>query len=211
MLSSKKGKIIVGVIAALIIILIIIYAFSKILENGKTMAKYAALNDAGISEQDITYIKIEPDFEDFQILYDIEFIADGNKYDYSVKSSNGEIVKKDIETGIIADSAQNSGNVSQEDNNIQTSQGENTQTQQEQSAQTPQAQSDYIGVDKAKEIALNNAGLSENNVVFTKSKLDRDNGLVVYDIEFIQNNMEYEYEIDALTGDILSYDHGRND
>ena len=35
--------------------------------------------------------------------------------------------------------------------------------------------------------------------------MDYDNGVQVYDIEFHYNNIEYNYEIDANTGNILSY------
>ena len=201
---SKRGKIITGCILIIIIIFVAVYIFSKIFGTGKTIAKYAAFNDAGIKEQDVTYIKIDTDFEDFSIVYDIEFIANGNKYDYSVKSGDGEIIEKDIETGVISDQTQSNNNSLQNGNNAQATQRENTQTSQDN-------QNNYIGLDRAKEIALNHAGFTENNVTFVKLKTDIDNGINVYDIEFINNNMEYEYEINAVSGEILSFDADRID
>lgn len=63
-----------------------------------------------------------------------------------------------------------------------------------------------IGVEKAKEIALNHAGLSASEVGFIKAHMDYDDGRQVYDVEFYKDMTEYDYEIDAFTGDIWSYD-----
>ena len=66
---------------------------------------------------------------------------------------------------------------------------------------------DYIGEAKAKEIALDHAGLSSSQVTFVRAKLDWDDGRAEYEVEFYTNGKEYDYEIDALTGDIRSYDY----
>ena len=59
-------------------------------------------------------------------------------------------------------------------------------------------------MEKAKAIALKDAGLG--SATFTKAKLDTDDGVKIYDIEFRSGNMEYDYEIDAKTGTILEMD-----
>lgn len=64
----------------------------------------------------------------------------------------------------------------------------------------------YIGEDKAMSIALEHAGLTAEELLFSYAKLDMDDGVWVYDVEFYANNKEYDYEIDALSGTILSYD-----
>ena len=61
----------------------------------------------------------------------------------------------------------------------------------------------YIGEDKAKEIVLNHANVS--NITNYKIELDFDD-VMVYEIEFNANNKEYEYEINATTGDIIEYE-----
>ena len=63
-----------------------------------------------------------------------------------------------------------------------------------------------ISLSKAKKIALNDAGLSSSDVTFTKTKLDYDDGVQEYDIEFVTSTKEYEYEINATTGKITSKD-----
>ena len=69
--------------------------------------------------------------------------------------------------------------------------------------------SNYIGADKAKEIVLNHAGLSSSNVRFSKVELDVDYHMATYELEFYYNYFEYDYEIDAITGEILKYERGR--
>lgn len=64
----------------------------------------------------------------------------------------------------------------------------------------------YIGEEKAKSIALNHAGISAANASRLRCELDRDDGRWEYNIEFVSGTTEYEYEIDAYTGDILSRD-----
>lgn len=64
----------------------------------------------------------------------------------------------------------------------------------------------YIGIEKAKELALKDARLAGKSVFFVKTKLDWDDTRAEYDIEFVYGNTEYDYEIDALTGTILEKD-----
>lgn len=65
---------------------------------------------------------------------------------------------------------------------------------------------DRITIEQAKEIALNHAGLTEDQVVFSEIKNDIDDGSEKYDIEFNYNGREYSYEIDPNNGNILSYE-----
>ena len=67
--------------------------------------------------------------------------------------------------------------------------------------------SGYITADRAKEIALADAGVKASAVVFIRAELDRDDGRMVYDVEFYSGSKEYDYEIDAASGDILSWDY----
>ena len=69
------------------------------------------------------------------------------------------------------------------------------------------ASGNYISADRAKQIALNDAGVKEANAVFLRANLDWDDGRMQYEVEFYSGNKEYDYEIDAATGDIVSYDY----
>ncbi|MDR2356229.1 MAG: PepSY domain-containing protein [Clostridiales Family XIII bacterium] len=63
-----------------------------------------------------------------------------------------------------------------------------------------------IGEAKAKEIALAHAGLKEADVVFVRVHSDYDNGRREYELSFYSGNVEYDYDIDAASGEIRSAD-----
>ena len=67
---------------------------------------------------------------------------------------------------------------------------------------SPLASGDVIGLEAAQSAAVSDAGVS--SPTFTKGTLDRDNGRSIYEIEFISGNTKYEYDIDALSGSVLS-------
>ena len=72
-------------------------------------------------------------------------------------------------------------------------------------------QSNYIGEEKAKDIALERAGLSASEVVFERTELDNDDGVWQYEVEFHKDRTEYSVEIKADDGTILSYEADYND
>ncbi len=63
------------------------------------------------------------------------------------------------------------------------------------------SESGYIGKEKAQQIALTDANVS--NPEMTKVEMDYDDGVMVYEVEFYKNNVEYDYEINATTGAIV--------
>lgn len=92
------------------------------------------------------------------------------------------------------------------------------QEQQPQAQEQPQPQpkaaepgGNVISAEKAKSIALADAGLKESQVTISKIKYEWDDGIQIYDVEFYQGYMEYEYEINATTGVIIEKDMGYDD
>ena len=63
-----------------------------------------------------------------------------------------------------------------------------------------------ITEDTAKQIALEKAGMTADQVRFTKAHLDNDNGRLEWEIEFVADGMEYEFDIDAQTGNVFDTD-----
>ncbi|MCM1164495.1 MAG: PepSY domain-containing protein [Lachnospiraceae bacterium] len=62
-----------------------------------------------------------------------------------------------------------------------------------------------ISLEEAKSAALKHAGLTAGEVTFTETKLDRDDGVDEYDIEFVTDAIKYEYEIRAADGSVLKF------
>ena len=141
-------------------------------------AKKIALEDAKLAEKDVTFVKVELEFEDNRLVYDVEFYSGNVEYDYDIDAVSGAIVSadRDIENYVIP--------------------------AQPSTEATTKAQASEISVEKAKQIALSHAGVSSAR--FTKAKIDYENGVKVYEIEFKVGNMEYEYDINVLNGAIVS-------
>lgn len=157
-------------------------------------AKNKALADAGVSASKVTFTKAKKDHDDGITVYEIEFYTSTHEYEYEINAANGKILSRDVEVldDDDKDHAKNSGN-----KNNAGSSTRNTDA--------------YIGVGKAKSIAVSHAGFSVSDVTFSKAQLDDDDGHIVYEIEFYKNNTEYEYTINASTGAIIEYDSERDD
>lgn len=69
--------------------------------------------------------------------------------------------------------------------------------------QSSSSTASYIGIDAAKEAALAAAGISSDQVSFSSAGLDNKNGTFYYEINFSENGIEYEYDIDAITGVVI--------
>ena len=72
------------------------------------------------------------------------------------------------------------------------------------------SQSAYIGVEAAKQAALSHAGVSASDATFVEAEYDYDDGRMVYEVEFHVKGTEYDYEIDAQTGEVVKYKNEQN-
>lgn len=67
-------------------------------------------------------------------------------------------------------------------------------------------ETNYIGAEKAKVIAFNDAGVEADAVTLRKAKIDKEDGVYVYEVDFCTETEKYEYEINAETGEITEKD-----
>ena len=157
---------------------------------GIEKANEIAISHAGLSSGSVSFVKAKIDTEDGVKVYDIEFYSGNVEYDYEINAATGAIMSfdQDIENYEIPTQPQSSAPTQA--------------ATQPQTAAPTQAAASVISVDKAKQIALSHAGVS--GASFTKVKLDTDDGVRVYEIEFKVGNVEYEYDIDASSGAIIS-------
>ena len=70
----------------------------------------------------------------------------------------------------------------------------------------PSVDESLISENEAKSIALKDAGITEDQTSGIRVKLERDDGVQQYEVEFYAGDKEYDYEIDAVTGNILNKD-----
>lgn len=164
-------------------------------QNGKYIsgneAKAIALKHAGVSEKDARITQIKLDRDDQRMVYDVEFYVGNKEYDYEIDAVTGKILSYDydIEGFNIPQNNKPNNNNNNQNNN---------------------AQNNYIGKEKAERIALNHASLAPSQVKRLRSELDNDDGRWVYQVEFDYGTNEYEYDIDAYTGKIISYSIDNN-
>lgn len=150
-------------------------------DNGITEeeAKAIALSDAGVTEADLTNIRITQDVDDGVSVYDVEFYVGNKEYDYEIQTADGTIRSQD------ADIEQDFLNSTTNDT------------------------SSLISKEEASKIVLAKVeGATEQNL---RIALDTENGQQVYEGEIRFQGMEYEFELNANTGDILEWSKERED
>ena len=158
---------------------------------GSEAAKSAALTDAGVSAGDARFTKVRMDYEDGAAVYEIEFYTSTHEYEYKINAKTGAVYSKEAKA-------------------LSNGSGSHHGQSQNQNPNQNQAGDSFIGTEQAKAAALRHAGCSAEQVVFTKAKLDYDDGRAVYEIEFTKDGLKYELEIDAATGGVLKYEMDRD-
>lgn len=141
---------------------------------GLEAAKQAALNHAGVSASQATFLEAEYDYDDGRMVYEVEFHVNGTEYEYEIDAQTGDVVKHKSE--------QNGANTS----------GSSANT------------SSYIGESAAKAAALKHAGVSESSTKYCNAWLEYDDGRPeCYEVEFMANNTRYEYKIALTSATVL--------
>ena len=135
-------------------------------------AQEIALAHAGVKAADATITKSKLDYDDGRQVYEIEWYANGAKYDYEIAVATGEIVNSGYEAKTVVGTGS--------------------------SATVSEA--------TAKQTALARvSGATEKDIY--EWKLDYDDGRPEYEGKIIYGGTEYEFTIDAATGEIISYDY----
>lgn len=202
-------------------------------------AKSIVLENAGLTEESVHFVRTQLDTAPETACYDMEFLCETAAYDYSVNALTGDILSMSCESGSYdlaafsspdaAASATEIGSGQTKDTDTAASQPESAQddsmagsqstttqngdtadsqaaTQTQNSNASGASEQQYIGTEAAKLAALNHAGLKSDEVNFVHAHLESDDGIWQYDIEFHKDTTEYDYDIDALTGEVLSFD-----
>ena len=69
----------------------------------------------------------------------------------------------------------------------------------------------YITLEDAKKIAFEHAGVDGTKAKFDDQEFDLDDGVPSYELEFDVDNVEYEYDIHAISGEIIKFEQDRDD
>lgn len=146
-------------------------------EIGEDAALKAALDAAGVSEDEASRIRVSLDRDDGKTVYDVKFDVGETEYDYEILASDGKILTAETERNDDNDSSDNTADVA-------------------------------ISRDKAIKIALAKVpGAAAKDI---RIELDRDDGRYKYEGDIIYERTEYDFEIDAESGDVLEWSEERD-
>lgn len=206
---------------------------------GIEAAKETALKSAGLTEDQADFSTAGLDSRDGTFFYQVNFEAEGMEYDYAIDAVTGVVIEENSvaaddgaeATGAAASEAETSGAAADDgaeavgaaaskdaagdaaSGAVQASgAAQASEAAQTSAAAQNASDSGMIGEEKAKEIALNHAGLTEGQTQRLWVKRDYDDGRSIYEVEFYgEGRDEYDYEIDAVTGEIVAFDTDLHD
>ena len=162
-------------------------------------AENIALADAGYTREEVTFKPTEFDTEKGRAVWEVEFYHENTEYDFEIAASTGEILKKDQEI----ENKPTKPTSKPEPTPTPTPNPEPNPTPTPNPEPTVSAE---LSEEKALEIALADAGLTAEVISHLKIEKDRDDGVLVYEIEFNHGYTEYDYEIRVSDGKILERD-----
>lgn len=178
-----------------VLLVLVVFAFAGCNRNGKgeiskEKAKGIALTKAGLTEDEVTFVRVERDRDDGKTVYEVEFYTKDNiEYDYEIDAKTGEVVSFDADAeGYLAkERTEPTVNSETPSNETQSVSGEEGITETD-----------------ALKIALGEVpGATEDDA---RIRSDIDDGRKQYDVTIIYEKVKHEFEIDAKSGTILERD-----
>ena len=181
---------------------------------GEDNAWAIALTHARLTAADISDCYMEMDYELGAFVYELEFHCGDHDYEYYIHATDGSVVTHDKER---CDEKHDHDKhhhgpydvmpiPSEESSPADSTQAAPTET----SAPAPTSPA-AISDAEAKGFALAHAGASEQDIYDYYCDLDEDDGILIYEIEFSWKGYDYDYEVDAVTGEIREFDKERDD
>ena len=135
-------------------------------------AKAIALKDAGLTEEEVTGIRVKLETDHGVRKYEVDFYAGDKEYDYDIDAQTGEIRSKDMDID-------------------------------EDFSKTKSAQT-AVSEEEVKNMVMERVPQAvEENI---RMHLDYDDGRTIYEGSVICNGVEYDFEIDADSGEILEWE-----
>lgn len=210
---------------------------------GQDQAQSIALEDVGVSESDVSRLKVSKERDDGMLQYDVQFDVEGKEYSYEINGENGEILSSEVEnvSGTVqsstssqntnaADSTGNAGTTdnsagttdssaaasttdsgaaaSTTDNSAAAGSSANTGNNGAASNNTQNAANVAVSEADARQAALERVpGATDADI---RMELEFDDGYYIYEGDIIYQQVEYEFEIDAQTGNFLKWSEDRN-
>ena len=171
-----------------------VFARNRIIDE--TSARQFAYIDADVETENVISSSSRLVWKGTEYVYEVTFETRGASYEYAVRALDGAVLSRSakIEENAVPQEEEKTGPAPSETPVPTIKLSENA---------SKRSSGKYLTVDEAKQIALKEAGVPEQSAVFTETKLDEENRRDCYSIEFYAGDREYEYTVDALTGEVL--------
>lgn len=199
----KKTKIMAVGTAAVLAVSVLAGCGGSAKDIGQDEVKKIAFEDAGVSESEVSRLKVEKERDDGILQYDVQFDVNEKEYSYDINGSTGEILSADVETNqsAVTQDAQGQNGTTQ-DGTVQSGDAGSTAQNNGASANVAVSEAD------AKKAALDRVpGAAETDL---RMELEFDDGYYIYEGDIIYQQKEYEFEIDAQTGSFLKWSEERH-
>ena len=191
---KKYGKIIIIVVGIIAVIALLLLIYFKVTFISKKEVKDIVVDDMNVSSNDVYFESIDLELD--KNYYEVELYYQNNDYEYKVDAKSGKVIYNDFN---VTNNSNNNGlgNSNANSNSNGNGNGNNNSNN---------AGNAKISLQEARNIALTHANLDISVVNMVKCESEYDNGVLVYEVDFTYNNYEYDYKVDANTGEIISYD-----
>ena len=177
---------------------------------GMDAARSAAEEYAGTTAMDSVTAEVDPELDESPAHYEVELQTARGEFKYLVDAYTGKVLsgQKDLLAAVSAsnETVTGVGLVPSSTSGQKPASASNETTKPSDQKPAPSGTVQDIDYAKAKSIALNHAGLRENQAYDMDIELDDEDGTLIYEVEFKSGNMEYDYEIDAASGAILKHE-----
>ena len=207
--NSILSKLLIASLVLIIILLVIIIVIvvknkdnnERIINRDVALTK--VLEDVNINKDVIKDLDIELKNKYNKDVYEVNFAYDGYEYEYYVDAISGEIYKafKELDEEIPKEDS----NTSSGQTNNQSSSQDNQKPSNSTTGSSSSSSSKRLGTDKALAKALEHAGLNKSDVRDIDVELEYKYQTEVYEVDFDYKNIEYQYYINSLTGEIVHY------
>ena len=155
--------------------------------------KELAFKHSKVEPKDARITKIKLDKENKKFFYEMEFFTEKRKYEYNIDADNGKILSYSQKVREIVSNTVNIEKPEMLD--VKMNEDENK-------IFNPLK---YISEDEVKEIIIKRiTGSKKENII--RLKLDDDDGKIIYEGRMVYQNTEYNFKLDALTGEVISWE-----
>lgn len=165
---------------------------------GADAAAEAALKHSKVNEKDADISSVLLVEQNGMMLYEVCFSTKDNQYEYLLDASTGRV--ESWRKAALADAVTEPAIAASGDLKPTASPEPTASPAPEKNATV------LIGEDEAKKLAMGHANITEKDLSSISCKLELEGLNLIYDIEMKTKLMEYDYEVDAISGEVIGFD-----